>query len=245
METLFPFLEITGPEKQQFRVELNKDRITIGRFDLFNDVALEPDPQQLISRKAHCLLERDMEGWWVVHNGGVNPTFVRKGTDVMMVEGRTSLKEGDCILLLGKFAEEGELCYWELTFRDPFGTRPAGLGRGVAYLEYDWIEGRLFRIEDEKRLEIRDLRPQEHKLVRYMEQRNRTNQHAAVLCTFEELIAAIWGDEPGHTEAEITHLIWELRQKLETNPREPRFLETVRGLGYRLVTKRLRMTAEE
>ncbi len=56
------------------------------------------------------------------------------------------------------------------------------------------------------------------------------------VCTYEELLLAIWGEEPNHLESEVNHLIWELRKKLEPDPKEPKFLETVRGLGYRLVT---------
>jgi hypothetical protein len=62
LEEFLPFLEVHGPSGQHFRVDLTKDRITIGRLDLFNDVALEPDPQHLITRKAHCILERDAAG---------------------------------------------------------------------------------------------------------------------------------------------------------------------------------------
>jgi DNA-binding response OmpR family regulator len=60
------------------------------------------------------------------------------------------------------------------------------------------------------------------------------------MCTYDELIKAIWGEEDfGHTENEINRLVWELRQKVEPDQKEPRFLETVRGLGYRLVTRPL------
>jgi hypothetical protein len=59
MDTLLAFLEITGPDGQAFRSALEKDRTTIGRYEVFNDVALEPDAQQLISRKGHCTIERD------------------------------------------------------------------------------------------------------------------------------------------------------------------------------------------
>src|SRR5207245_2365407 len=80
MEELWPFLLITGPDGEQFRAEIRTDRVTIGRSDLYNDIALEPDPQKLISRKIHCLLERTPDGWWVAHNGGINPTYVvRRG----------------------------------------------------------------------------------------------------------------------------------------------------------------------
>ena len=43
MDKLLPFLEVSGPDGQQFHVELANDRVTIGRFEQFNDVALEPD----------------------------------------------------------------------------------------------------------------------------------------------------------------------------------------------------------
>jgi hypothetical protein len=181
-----------------------------------------------------------MHGWWVVDNGSVNRTFVRRGSKVEVVYGRALLTPGDCIRILGKLTEESDPLYWELTFSDPLGTWPAGQVGPIAYLEYDWIQAKLFRIEGAVQQEVHDLRPQEHKLIRYMDQRNRANDNVPVMCTYEELLAAIWGGEIAHTESEVNRLIWELRQKLELNPREPKFLETVRGLGYRLVTRSLR-----
>lgn len=239
MERLLPFLEISGPDGQHFTVELADDRTTIGRFAAFNDVALEPDPQQLITRKVHCAIERDAAGCWVADNGSVNRTFLRRGTAMLVVPGRVLLTEGDVILVLGQLTEAGEPVYWELIFRDPMGTRPAGQAPRTAYLEYDWIQAKLFRIEGPLRQEIQDLRPQEHKLIRYMDQRNRANGNVPVMCAYEELMAGLWGEEPEHLESEINRLVWELRQKLEPEPKEPKFLETVRGLGYRLVTRPL------
>lgn len=239
MESLLPFLEIVGPADQQWTVALGQDRLTIGRYAAFNDVALEPDPQQLIRRQVHCSLERDALGWWVLDNGSVNGTFLRRGAQMQQVQGRALLSDGDTICILGLLTETGAPHYWELTFRDPLGTKPAGQAPRVAYLEYDWVQARLFRVEGATRQEIRDLRPQEHKLIRYLDQRNRTNGNAPVMCSYDELLEAIWGEEPGHTEGEINHLIWELRKKLEPDPKEPRFLETVKGLGYRLVTRPL------
>jgi hypothetical protein len=236
VDTLLPLLDIYGPDGQHFQVELEKDFVTIGRFAQFNDISLLPDPQQLITRKVHCTLEHDLYGWWVIDNGSVNRTFVRRGSEVQVVQGRALLNEGESIRILGKLTETGEPCYWELTFSDPLGTRPAGRPPQLAYLEYDWIEARLFRADGARRQEIHELRPQEHKLIRYMEQRNRANGNVAVMCSYEELLSAIWGEEAYHTEGEVNHLIWELRKKLEPDPKVPRFLETVRGLGYRLIT---------
>jgi Transcriptional regulatory protein, C terminal/FHA domain len=239
LDRLLPFLEVEGPEGQQFSVELTKDRVTIGRFREFNDVALEPDPQQLVRRKVHCAVESDPQGWWVLDNGSVNRTFVQRGPAVAVVVGRAPLTDGDVIRVLGRLTEAGQAIYWEITFRDPLGTRSAGYMPSVAYLEYDWIQAKLFRVDGRDRQEIRDLRPQEHILIRYMDQRNRANGHVPVLCTYEELIAAIWGEEITHTEGEVNRLVWELRKKCEPDLKEPRFLQTVRGLGYRLETRPL------
>jgi DNA-binding response OmpR family regulator len=70
-----------------------------------------------------------------------------------------------------------------------------------------------------------------------MDQRNRANGNVPVMCGYEELMVAIWGDAAGHTETEVNHVIWELRQKIEPQPNQPQFLQTVKGLGYRLETR--------
>jgi DNA-binding response OmpR family regulator len=230
------FLKVHGPDAQDFSVELTKDRLTIGRLRDFNDVALEPDPQQLVTRKAHCAVEWDMDGWWAVDNGSVNRTFVRRGQATEVVNGRAPITDGDVICILGRITDEGTPVYWELTFQDPMKTQPAQGVLRVAFLEYDWVQAKLFRVAGSNREEICNLRPQEHKLVRYMDQRNRANGNVPVMCTYDEIIAAIWGDEPFHTEGEVTRLVWDLRQKVELDPKEPQLLQTVRGLGYRLVT---------
>ncbi len=234
---LLPVLEVHGPNHESFTVELVKDRITIGRFGQFNDVGLEPDPQQLITRKAHCVLERKADSWWIIDNGSVNRTFVVRDRGMEAVNGCATIQDGEAIRILGLLTENGEPIYWELCFHDPLKTNRA-LGEPVPVsLEYDWIQAKLFQVRGGYRQEIRNLRPQEHKLIRYMDQRNRANGYVAVMCSYEELIGAIWGDEIGHIEAEVNHLAYELRQKIEPDPNDPCFLQAVRGLGYRLETR--------
>lgn len=236
--TVYPYFDIRGLSGDNFQFEVKAEYVTIGRFEQWNDIALNPDPQQLISRKAHCTVEYK-NGWWVVDNGSVNRTFLRRmpNEPIEAVQGRAQIHEGEVICILGQLLEEGGQVFWELTFHDPAVTNPAGR-RNVfpldAFLEYDWTQARLYRIEHGYRQELQRLRPQEHKLVRYMAQRNRANDGEPVLCTFEELITAVWGDEGSVPDADLAHLVWQLRRKIERDYKQPQFLEIVRGLGYRL-----------
>ncbi|HLL50494.1 MAG TPA: helix-turn-helix domain-containing protein, partial [Thermomicrobiales bacterium] len=51
----------------------------------------------------------------------------------------------------------------------------------------------------------------------------------------DTLLRRVWGyDFPIGTRTVDVHVRW-LRQKIERDPAEPRRLETVRGVGYRLV----------
>jgi two-component system alkaline phosphatase synthesis response regulator PhoP len=49
----------------------------------------------------------------------------------------------------------------------------------------------------------------------------------------EELLEGVWEYQPGVSSRTIdVHVAW-LRHKLEDNPRDPRYIRTVRGVGYR------------
>lgn len=51
----------------------------------------------------------------------------------------------------------------------------------------------------------------------------------------DELLNDVWGYDDAPTTRTIdTHIGW-LRGKLETNPKEPKLLQTVHGIGYKLV----------
>ncbi len=51
------------------------------------------------------------------------------------------------------------------------------------------------------------------------------------------IVEAVWGEEYIDTvyDSSIEKLVSRLRQKIEPNPAEPRFLLTIRGRGYKLV----------
>ena len=53
------------------------------------------------------------------------------------------------------------------------------------------------------------------------------------VCTREELLEAVWGPDYLGTPRTVDQHVLQLREKLGEDPKAPRFLETVRGVGYR------------
>jgi hypothetical protein len=236
-ESVVPAIDVDGPDGQMFTFRVLKDRVTIGRLPDYNDIALQPDPDQVVSRKEHCVIVREAGSWWIVDNATINPIDIRRGESENLVAQRAKLNDGDVIRVIASRADNPR-AYWSLGFRDPHGTRPADKTHKRAYLEYDAVSARLYRGIGADRDEIDDLSPQEHKLIRYMDQRNRQSGDAPVMCTTEEIKSAIWeGQEVVPTGAEVNRLVWGLRQKIERRPADPQFFQTVKGLGYRLVTR--------
>src|SRR2546430_14999421 len=80
-----------GPEAT---VELSGPRVTVGRRSDANDIALEPDPELLVTRSGHCAFEREGTQWFVVDGGSVNGTFLRRGGALGRITGRAGLRGG-------------------------------------------------------------------------------------------------------------------------------------------------------
>lgn len=55
-----------------------------------------------------------------------------------------------------------------------------------------------------------------------------------MIVSIDRILDHIWKDSYGYENTLITH-IYRLREKLEDNPREPKILITIKGLGYKLV----------
>jgi two-component system alkaline phosphatase synthesis response regulator PhoP len=71
------------------------------------------------------------------------------------------------------------------------------------------------------------LSAREFQLLRYL------IEHRGALIPREQLLQDVWGYQPNlSTRTVDVHMAW-LRQKLEDNPKNPQFLLTVRGLGYK------------
>lgn len=58
--------------------------------------------------------------------------------------------------------------------------------------------------------------------------------HPRRACRRSELLAAVWASESGwQNEATVTEHVYRLRLKIETDPQHPKWLRTVRAIGYR------------
>lgn len=60
-------------------------------------------------------------------------------------------------------------------------------------------------------------------------------RHPRQVFTRAQLLRSVWRSTPGwHGEATVTEHVHRLRRKLEADPAKPRWLRTVRGVGYQL-----------
>ena len=85
------------------------------------------------------------------------------------------------------------------------------------------------RAEVQRDGESLDLSAMEFKLLQYL-----ITNHGTVH-TRDHLLNEVWGyDAMPSTRTVDVHIAW-LRQKLEANPRRPRFIQTVHGLGYKFI----------
>jgi hypothetical protein len=235
-------LVVVGPGGARIASVPLAGRVTVGRLPELNDVALQPDPELFVSRTAHCVLVSVDGQWEIVDGGSVNGTYLRRGAELERVDGRAALRDGDVVCVLASVAEDGARHYFELAFRQ--GSRdsatraaPAPTVRGSAQpacLEYDAQAARLVLRHGTTGHEIR-LRPQGHRLVRHMAERNAAAGDTPVLCSHDELMQAVWQDEPMHTRLELARLVWELRRELRRLGAEE-LVESERGRGYRLRT---------
>jgi hypothetical protein len=232
---------VLDPEGRRLaEVPLAGDRVSVGRLPAENDIVLGPDPERLVSRVGHCTLEHDRGRWLVVDGGGVNGTFVRRGSSFERVEAPRALEDGDVVCILGALDGQPEQRYFELVYHegaDAQATRAAPAAapaRAGPCLSYEEGQARLVLVRGRERQEIQ-VRAQAHRLVQHMAERNETIGGAPALCTHEELIRAVWSDEPLHTRAELAKLVWELRRALEPFGAGD-LIESERRRGYRLRT---------
>lgn len=72
------------------------------------------------------------------------------------------------------------------------------------------------------------LTDKEFEILRYLA------EHAGKIVSRDELLHLVWGYASTPVTRTVDNFIFRLRQKLEPDPRHPRFIQTVYGDGYRL-----------
>jgi len=96
--------------------------------------------------------------------------------------------------------------------------------------QFDSVSVDFVRNEVSKNGSAVSLAAKEIELLRYLIERRDK------VVTREELLEAVWEYQPGVSSRTIdVHVAW-LRQKLEQNPQTPRYIHTVRGVGYRFAS---------
>lgn len=84
-----------------------------------------------------------------------------------------------------------------------------------------WVDGREMTLE---------LSETQRKLVRFL------CQKAGAACSQDEIAEVVWGAGEGVSPGAIYELVKRVRQKLEPDWKNPRYIVTVSGIGYRLHT---------
>jgi DNA-binding response OmpR family regulator len=60
-------------------------------------------------------------------------------------------------------------------------------------------------------------------------------QHAGLVLSYQQLLTAVWGFAYSDASELLKPTISRLRQKIEDDPSHPQIIQTVYGVGYRLV----------
>ncbi len=225
-------LKSLNGEKTSFTITIEK--LLIGRLPDVNDISLQPDPFNLVTRHMHCFVEIRNSTGWLIDNASKNGTFLKRDNTMQKISGEMKLQDNDCIMILGEINDDNTVKYWELTYKDPLATRD--IVKEQTTIIYDWIQAKLTINCEGKQKVISTLTPLEHKLLRYMDQKNKQNNNVPVMCTYDELISVIWDDIYSHSPNDVNHIVASLRKKIEKDYKNPVFLTNIRGLGYRFIT---------
>ncbi|HJX37066.1 MAG TPA: response regulator transcription factor [Anaerolineae bacterium] len=71
------------------------------------------------------------------------------------------------------------------------------------------------------------LTPTEYRLLAYLV------ENAGQVLTFQQILQSVWGWEYQDDLDYVRVYVWHLRQKLERDPKNPRYVQTEMGVGYR------------
>lgn len=106
-------------------------------------------------------------------------------------------------------------------------TRFNGKDETTQQLEFDGLkidlESRSFTAETG----TFELPPKEFDLLLYCA------EHQGKILTKQQIYEEVWGEEYFYDDSNIMAIISRLRKKLEVNPGSPKYIQTIKGIGYR------------
>lgn len=197
----------------QFReLEWDAEVLTIGR-DGANDIVID---HPLASRR-HARLERTEEGFAVRDLESTNGTFVNQER----IDGLCVLHNQDQIIIADTV----------IMFQDPEatvkGVLPPELLRSVR--EELRVDSRTKEVYIKGQILAPSLTVKEFQLLEMLYERR------GQVISKDEIANQVWDYEVFDYNA-IDALVYRLRQRIEPDPGNPRYLVTQRGFGYKLVT---------
>ena len=138
----------------------------------------------------------------------------------------------DKVLLLGLGADDyvtKPFSPRELLARVQSAMRRSSTAKPSTTIEFGSVRVDLRRMEVSRDSEPVTLTSHEFKLLRYF------LENSGRVISRNELLNDVWGYENYPTTRTVDNQILKLRQKLEEDPSQPRFLRTVHGTGYKFV----------
>lgn len=211
-----PLLVVKRQDASLTQIEWGKQALTIGR-DSANDIIID---HPLASRR-HARLEFDENGYAVRDLDSTNGTYVNGER----IEGVRLLHNQDRIWVADT----------EIVFNDPEATQKGPLPLEVlkhvrAAQEALRVESRAKEVYVLGKLLDPPLTVKEFQLLELL------YSHKGQVISKDEIAKSVWDYEVYDYNA-IDALVYRLRQRVEVDPGNPRYLVTVRGFGYKLVTE--------
>ena len=211
-----PLLVVRRQNASLTQIEWNKAALTIGR-DGANDIIID---HPLASRR-HARLEYNETGFVVRDLDSTNGTYVNGDR----IQGTRILHNQDRIWVADT----------EIVFNDPEATQKGPLP--VEILKRVQPVEEILQVDSRaKEVYVHNHRLEPPLTVKEFQLLELLYTHKGEVISKDEIAKNVWDYEVYDYNA-IDALVYRLRQRIESDPGSPRFLVTVRGFGYKLVTE--------
>jgi len=230
-----PSVAVLSPDGDEIlALHLSAELVRIGR-ERENDIVLEPDPQQLVSRE-HCVIERVGQRWCVRDLNSRNHVYIERGGHRARID-HAELLHGDGICVKADTETADAPRHWRIVFSDPGQTQ---LAQSVAWLQHYPESGTVWLLGGLRLPRRVDAPPKARRMLLFMLNRYRELDEPGdgVVVGLAELKTVLWPEDTDpqrRADSAVANVAWELRPALFDE--EQRLLQTVRDEGYRLVPR--------